>query len=343
MLGESTTDKAAAPLDGSHEQVVLPPHGKDPVTEVPDYTRNTPLVEVAPDLKTGDELDPQDLYTVPPKVAPAVPKPAESHKVRNRLIGLALVGAVGTGGVAAYELGKGGKSSPKVAARSSVSPSSSATAPVSPTNTPSHVPSSVEAAPSTAPDGKLWSIERATMIPVYSEKDDLVNPAYFEPNGDVDSNINKAAVTETINNLMHNRWYAVSTGKKDDLLATFGKSRFDTAAGAWGAIQPEVAAVNIEHQQDVDNLALDSNYPIGSTVVTKINDIKPIVSPEVVEVTTEVLSTNYTTNSEGLPAPSTVSERVTMDLEYKKITGWTDGGERTMWVITGWQVNTILG
>lgn len=343
MLDDSTTEQTGAPLDGSHEQVDLPPHGKEPITEVPDYTRNTPLAEVAPVLKTGDELNPQDVYVVPPKVAPVEPEAAKSHKLRTRLIGVALVGAVGAGGATAYVLSKGGKSTPKALGNTSTSsgiarPSGAPTTSTNPTNSPTHIPSGIEL----APDGKPWSVERAAMTPVYSEKDNLVSPAYFEPNGDLDSNLNKEAITETINNLMHNRWYAVASGTQDALLATYGKSRFDTSAGKWGSIKPQVDEVNIDHLQDVSDLTQDSNLPLGSTVVTKINDIKPIVSPEVVEVTTEVLTTSYTLNSQGVATPSEVAERVTMDLEYKKISGWSDGGERTMWVITGWQVNRVL-
>jgi hypothetical protein len=206
-------------------------------------------------------------------------------------------------------------------------------------------PKSSQAVPAyqTAPDGKLWSAELSHMIPTYNEQDDLVSPEYFQPKQDIDANINKGQVIATVDNLLHNRWYAIFTGKKDDLLATFGKSRYDTATGEWGSVHSQVEEIATEHGQDAAARAVDPNFPLGSTVVTKVNDIKPIVSPEVVEVTAEIKTTEYSLNSDNQARQSAIYQRLTMDLEYQKITNWSDGGERTMWVVTGWQINRLLG
>lgn len=191
----------------------------------------------------------------------------------------------------------------------------------------------------TAPDGQPWSKERAQMIPIYNEKNNLVSPEYFQPAGNVDSNINKEAITTTINNLMHNRWTAVVTGSRNDILATFGKGPYDPAPSdsEFGAVAPQVNAIMMEHEQDVHDTSIDPNYPVGNTVVSKINVVQPASTTEIA-VTTELLTTRYETptSAEDNPATYQETQHVTLDLSYKTWTG-TDGTERTMWVISGWQ------
>lgn len=82
MLEKQQPDQA--PLDGSHERVELPPHGGEPVTQAPDYTRNAPLTDVAqPLLENAKNLSPQDIHTIPERIAPGAPqKTAEASEPR---------------------------------------------------------------------------------------------------------------------------------------------------------------------------------------------------------------------------------------------------------------------
>lgn len=105
---EQSMQPATEPNNVSHERIIPTPHGKEPVTQAPSYTRNTPLSDVAPALQEGvKDLSPQDVHIIPERITP----PSKNRKVwtKGQKIGAAIAAvAVVGGGVGATVIATGG-------------------------------------------------------------------------------------------------------------------------------------------------------------------------------------------------------------------------------------------